>query len=285
MLRLLLLLLITFPNMYAADAVKPSKTQVYKTVRDVDLKLHIFNPKEHKNSDSKTAIVMFHGGGWQRGHASAYYPHCAYFASRGMVAITVEYSLITDKEKHLPRDCVLDAKSAMRYVRSHAKELGINPKKIAVAGSSAGGQLALICNSETGINDPNDDLSISCKPQAVILHAPVLNTGPEGFSHRWVRKYWKEFCPHHNITKESAPTLILLGDKDTVTPIPIAKAFKKKMDENNVSCELEIFVDGEHRFHIPKMEENYKKCMVLADTFLVKHGFLTGTETISSQKK
>ena len=76
------------------------------------------------------AIVFFFGGGWVGGTPKQFFPHCTYLASRGMVAISAEYR-VKDRHGVTPLECVLDGKSAVRWVRAHASELGIDPTLIA----------------------------------------------------------------------------------------------------------------------------------------------------------
>ncbi len=253
----------------AQETPQPVQILPYKAIGDVQLKLHMFHPPAYTPDQKHTALVLFHGGGWQRGQVSHYYPHCDYFAKRGLVTISVEYRL-KDTHHNQPIDCLKDAKSAMRYIRSHAAELGINPDKIICGGSSAGGQLAAMCMRSDGINDESDDLTISPAPQALWLIKPVLNTGPEGFSHKWVRNYWKEFSPHHNISKDTPPCIIMIGDKDNVSPPAIVSAFQKEMLSHGVDCDAHIYAGRTHK----SITEDYHDIIAKADAFLVKHGFL-----------
>ena len=139
-LRLALILAIVLASSARALEVKgfdPDKILIYKTVGDSRLHLHVFFPDSHKSSDKRPAVVFFFGGGWSGGSPSQFHPHCEYFASRGMVAISAEYRTKTSHQT-TPRECVKDGKSALRWVRSHAKELGIDPDKIVAGGGSAG---------------------------------------------------------------------------------------------------------------------------------------------------
>ncbi len=72
--------------------------------------------------------------------------------------------------------CCNDTKSAMRWVRSHAAELGIDPERIAASGGSAGGHLAAFASMVEGIDDPADDLKVSPRGNALVLFNPVLTT-------------------------------------------------------------------------------------------------------------
>lgn len=120
------------------EGFTPDKSVIYKTVDGVDLKLHLFYPSDSNRSDKMPAIIFFFGGGWNGGSPSQFYPHCKYFASRGMVAMSAEYRV---KSVHgtSPRECVKDGKSAIRWIRQHAAQFGIDPNAIVAGGGSAGG--------------------------------------------------------------------------------------------------------------------------------------------------
>ena len=125
------------------DAAPPEgQAHVYKKVGERELKLYVTKPDDWKSGDTRPAIVFYHGGGWVGGTPGQFTEHSKYLASRGMVAIQVEYRLLGRKSNDPPTTCVHDAKSAMRWVRSRAEELGIDPERIASAGGSAGGHLA-----------------------------------------------------------------------------------------------------------------------------------------------
>ena len=114
-----------------AVAAKPEgKPHVYKTIGQRELTLYVTTPDDWKPSDRRPAIVFFHGGGWVGGQPGQFTEHSKYLASRGMVAVQVEYRLLDRKSNDPPTACVNDAKSAMRWVRSHADELGIDQQRV-----------------------------------------------------------------------------------------------------------------------------------------------------------
>ena len=126
---------------YAAWADDPV-LQTYKDVGGHKLNLHIFRSPAHSpTKEPKPAVVFFFGGGWVGGTPTQFYPQCQHLAKRGMVAISAEYRV---KSRHhaTPFDCVEDGKSALRWVRTHAEKLGIDPDRIAAGGGSAGGHVA-----------------------------------------------------------------------------------------------------------------------------------------------
>ena len=117
----------------------PVVLQTYKDVGGHTLNLHIFSAPAHSpTKEPKPAIVFFFGGGWVGGTPTQFYPQCEHLSKRGMVAISAEYR-VKSRHKATPFDCVEDGKSALRWIRTHAKKLGVDPKRIAAGGGSAGG--------------------------------------------------------------------------------------------------------------------------------------------------
>ena len=155
-------------------SISGATTRVYKTIGETKLPLHIFNPEKHKASDKRPAIVFFFGGGWTNGTPTQFVEHCKYLAQRGMVAITVEYRV---KSRHnvTPMECVSDAKSALRWVRWNANELGIDPNRIAAGGGSAGGHLAAATATVSGYDEAGENTKVSAQPNALVLFNPALD--------------------------------------------------------------------------------------------------------------
>jgi acetyl esterase len=111
----------------------PDRDVVYAKIGEQELKLHCFLPKDWKPTDTRPAIVFFFGGGWRSGDFRQFTPHSQHLAELGMVAICADYR--TEQNAGvIPSECVKDAKTAMRYVRAHAKELGVDPDRLAAGG-------------------------------------------------------------------------------------------------------------------------------------------------------
>ncbi|MBT6033879.1 MAG: alpha/beta hydrolase [Kordiimonadaceae bacterium] len=255
---------------------QPSETVIYKTIGDVTLSLHIFNPEGHSREHSTPAIVFFHGGGWNGGSPSQFYPQSAYLASRGMVAINVEYRL-KDDHGTSPAESVKDAKSAMRWVRRHAVELGINPNMIAAGGGSAGGHLAAASATLKDFNEISDDLSISARPEALVLFNPVYDNGPGGYGHERVAEYWQDFSPLHNLTENTPPTITFFGTADELVPVATAQAFKSAMSKLGVRSDLHLYEDQPHGFF---NQAKYTETVREMDKFLSSLGFISGAPTL-----
>ncbi len=254
------------------DLAEPDQVVIYKKVGDTELHLHLFNPPGHKAPDKTPAIVFFFGGGWNGGTPSQFYNQAAYFASRGMVAISAEYR--TKKSSGTsPQECVKDGKSAVRWLRSHAAELGIDPNRIAAGGGSAGGHVAAATATLKGFNEDGEDTMTSCRPDALVLFNPVFDNGPEGYGYDRVKDYWKEFSPIDNIDASTPPTIVFLGTEDHLIPVDTSKRFQKLMQKAGGRCDLHLYDSQEHGFF---NKAKYAETLFEADKFLVSLGYLKG---------
>jgi poly(3-hydroxybutyrate) depolymerase len=132
-LTLLTALLLT--TLHAAET-PAGKSYVYKHSAGQPRDMEIYFPPGHDPATAKVpGVILFHGGSWTGGNLSQFRTAGQYFASRGLVAATVNYRMLTKAETaKLPagetkkRVCITDAKSAIRWFKQHAGELGIDPQ-------------------------------------------------------------------------------------------------------------------------------------------------------------
>ncbi|MFK5924720.1 MAG: alpha/beta hydrolase [Verrucomicrobiota bacterium] len=255
--------------------------EIYKHASGDDLYLYIFNPQGHDPAkDQRAAVVFFFGGGWNGGSTGQFKQHAAYLASRGMVAILADYR-VASRQKTTPRECVADGKSALRWVREHATRLGIDPKRIAAGGGSAGGHVAAATGIVKGLDDDAGDSTISSKANALALYNPVYDNGPQGYGNSRVKDYWKEISPLHNLDKNSPPTIVFLGTKDNLIPVATAEKFKSKMQELGIKSELHLYQDQPHGFFNEGKggSEIFLDTLRKTDAFFVSIGYLEGKPT------
>jgi acetyl esterase/lipase len=244
------------------------------------LTLHVFNPPGHTADSRRPAIVFFYGGGWNGGTPGQFYPHCAYLASRGMVGISAEYR-VNKRHGTSPRECVEDGKSAIRWVRAHATELGVDPERVVAGGGSAGGHVATAAALTDGFDAASDDLAVSCRPGALVLFNPVVDNGPGGFGHDRVAGYWEQFSPMHNIGADAPPTIFFLGDRDKLIPVATAHKYKSLMEEQGRRCDVHIYEGQGHGFFNHRNLAYYVRTVREADRFLASLGYLEGPPTIT----
>jgi len=258
----------------AADLAKPTRMIQYKKVGDVALKLHVFEPKGHKPTDKRAAIVFFFGGGWNGGSPTQFYPHCAHLAEKGVFAAAAEYRVKT-RNGTTPFECVKDGKSAVRYLRSNAANLGIDPDRIAAGGGSAGGHVAAATATVPELNESGEDRSVSERPNALVLFNPVYDNGPNGYGYSRVKDRYQEISPFHNIRKGMPPAIVFLGTKDKLIPVSTAEAFKRKMEQVGSRSELMLFEGAAHGFFNYGRGDGsaYNQTVVAMDKFLESLGF------------
>ena len=182
-----------------------------------------------------------------------------------------------------PFECVKDGKSAVRWIRAHAKKLGVDPMRLAAGGGSAGGHVAAATGNLPGLEEEGEDLSISSKPDALVLFNPVYDNGPKGYGHSRVADRYKEISPLHNLRKGSPPTIVFLGDQDKLIPVSTAEAYKKKMEEVGSRSELRVYAGQPHGFfNEGRKGGSYRKTVLEMDKFRSSLGWLKGKPTIEA---
>lgn len=153
---------------------EPNKrVYVYKNTPQGELKVDVFLPDGWQPGQKHSSILMFFGGGFTNGTPAQFRTKAEYLSSRGMVVLTPEYRIKT-KHKTTPRESIEDAKSAVRWARLNARALGLDPARIVASGGSAGGTCAALTALTASFEPAGEDLSVSSKPDAMVLYNPAL---------------------------------------------------------------------------------------------------------------
>jgi acetyl esterase/lipase len=287
-----------------ADFIGPSapapETVVIKQIDDHEVKLEFFRPAGNARHGRSPAILWIHGGAWVAGDTGVHTPHARYFASRGMFAANVAYRLASPG-KVTVADCIADCRAAMRYLREHADELGIDPSRIAVAGDSAGGHLAAALGTL-----PDDDDGGSSRADAMLLYNPIVDmteddwiryaVGGEALSNKKSARpsgpdevaLARSLSPVFHVKAGQSPAIILHGRADHVVKVSQAERFAEASRAVGSRCDLVIYEDNiGHAFVLAGYK--YPEPVVVeairgGDRFLISLGWLDGEPTLVATK-
>jgi acetyl esterase/lipase len=245
---------------------------IYGRKYGLALTLDVFSPKTEPNGAG--AILVASGG---------------YFSSPDMInpifysellkrGYTVFVVVHGSQPKFTLTEIVEDMHRAVRYIRSHAKEYGVDPQRLAIGGASAGGHLSLMMGTAGTQGDPKAADPVdreSSRVQAVACFFPptdFLNWGKEGnellgarahevrfratFDHHLfdkkeglflpvtdrqeLREITKQVSPAWHVTADDAPTLLIHGDKDDLVPLQQSELMAAKLKGAKVASELQV---------------------------------------------
>lgn len=271
MLFLSLAVALTCSALARAGESQPKPQFVYKTVGERQLRTDVLYPDDWKSTDRRPAMVFFSGGAWRSGTTVQFAPQAEYFAKRGLVTVRAEYRDST-RDKVTPNICLHDAISAMRWVRKNADKLGVDPGRIVSSGGSAGGYLAAAVATIDDYHSPDDDLSVSPKPNAMVLFNPVVDFVSLDIAPKFGidAELAARISPLRYVTKDLPPTLILIGSKDDF--LGQNRQFMEKAKDLGVRVEIDLAEGQPHAYfnRSPWME----KTVAAADEFLVSLGYL-----------
>lgn len=252
--------------------------ETYKVVDGVELGADIFRPE---GSSTGGAIVFFHGGGWRNGSPDQFHPHCRHLASLGMLALSCEYRLVGHAERPAatPFECVADGRSALRWARSRAADLGIDAGRIAAGGGSAGGHVAAACGVVPEPAEGREGSPGDAVPNALVLYNPVIDATQSGWKPgaQMLGDREVELSPTHHVKPGAPPTILFHGTEDQAVPIENAERFARLMADAGNDCELVEFDGESHGFFNQDRGDGtgYERTLEATVRFLDRLGFLT----------
>ena len=244
-------------------------TCAYSRAEAGELSLDVFSPVSNSR---RSAVLLFHGGGWRAGAKEDVHARTAALAAQGFVGIAVQYRLLDAAPWPAP---LADAKAALSWVRNRADELGIDPARVAVQGHSAGGHIALM----TGTVDRQDRPAaiVAFYPPAGFYPAePPLPTSPGSPPTRPVAELddlgqvpsWILFPPgtaDADLIAASPiaiadaafpPTILFHGTADSAIATAASVALHQRLNKLGVPSDLHIYAGRDHEFDLaPSMLE------------------------------
>jgi acetyl esterase/lipase len=209
----------------------------YRLVGSRSLKAFVFSPSGA--GMARPAVLLFHGGAWRLGEPAWLFGRARDFAQKGMVAIAVEYRLANDGLS--PIDAVEDACAAFAWARDQAATLGIDSKRVAGYGVSAGGHLVAAAATLPALR--GREIASVERPNAILLFSPALDMARDEYFMELMEGHGDpvRYSPAHFVARELSPTLIIQGEEDTIVRTPDARSFCNSAERAGARCELVVY--------------------------------------------
>ncbi|MBD3676325.1 MAG: alpha/beta fold hydrolase [Planctomycetaceae bacterium] len=256
----------------------------YARYGDRTLEMDLYRPQG--NWGALPAVVCIHGGGWANGNRTSHGKIAQALAARGYVAATISYRL--SGEAPFPA-AIEDCKAAVRFLRAHADEYGIDTDRIGAIGLSAGGHLTALLATSSGVKElegagGNADFS------SAIQAAVPMGAQTDFLSDRTRRisaaedrgTIWRQFLggsldekpetfqlasPLYHLDKSDPPCWFITGENDD--PSTHADLFRQQMQNLTIPTGLTVIDDAPHPF-LGK-QRWFDEAIDTADTFFRKH--------------
>jgi len=234
----------------ARDAANVDRDVVYGKGGDVDLHADIYKPT---GPSKRMAVLHFHGGGFAGGNKNGLAARLQSMSALGYTNVAVQYRL--SGVARWPAQ-IEDVKAAIRWTRANASKLGIEPARIALAGYSAGGHLALFANgtqNQAQYEGSGGNAGAGTQLAAVIAYYPVTGPAWEGFRKAFPlpegssEEAWKQVEVGTHV-KGFAPTILHHGLADTTVAPESSQEFLKVLRGAGIPSELHEFAGVPHGF-------------------------------------
>ncbi|MHC4548067.1 MAG: alpha/beta hydrolase fold domain-containing protein [Planctomycetota bacterium] len=242
--------------------VRALKDLEFARVGPKSLRLDLYLPQERKGDSP--VVVWIHGGGWRAGSKD----RCpaVFLATRGYAVASITYRL--SQEATFPAQ-IHDCKAAIRWLRAHAREHGLDPARFGAWGSSAGGHLAALLGTSGEVAALEGDLGHA--DQSSRVQAVVDFCGPSDFL-AWKPRRGRRASPQSRllggsveeqrdkaaqaspVTHASAddpPFYIVHGSEDPVVPVRQARLLHEALTRHRVNAYLHVLEGAGHGLHDP----------------------------------
>lgn len=231
-----------------------AETFIYHDVAPEPMRLHVFKPKDWKATDRRPAFIHFFGGGFVRGGPTQSAGWAKQAAKLGLVGVAADYRVLT-RHGTDGTACLADARAAVHWLQVHAAELGIDPARIVVSGSSAGGGLALwtaIAAPPPG-SDPAETPLF--KPVALVLMWPAADFTLFSAKQDRFGGHAMECSATQHLDAQMPPSLLLHGDKDPTVPYESSVILHRKLTATGNHCEFITMPGCGHGTTLPEWKE------------------------------
>lgn len=280
--RLALALVLVFRtlSLQGAEPKVSERTKLdvtFKTTDQGPLRLDLHYPSQPPPDMGYPLVVFTHGGGWSAGNKTigergVRYEGVRAITSQGFCVASVEYRLCTKDGQITIRDCVTDAKDALRFLAKNARQFSVNADHVFTFGDSAGGHLAqmlLLSPPDSFPGDPSlADAKFRliagvswygpCDFEKMELFNPPGETGVRdrfgpriikpGTNEKTKLAAYREVSPVNYLRPDSPPLLMVQGDKDPTIPVHHARHMKQRADVVKAPVEILIVENSVHNW-------------------------------------
>jgi acetyl esterase/lipase len=224
-----------------------------------DLRLDVYRPSGPVPPGGRPAVLAIHGGGWRGGSKREFGWHVALLAQHGFVVVALDYQLSRPGAPSWPAN-LEDLRAALRWVRLHAREHGVDPTRIAALGASAGGHLAALLGTWPEFSGarasadrikavvdfygPADLLALEKdRPLSAIPVELMIGAGPEEEPERF-----RDASPLTHVSPDDPPMLLIHGLDDEHVPVSQSQALDDALGKASVAHELILVEQARHGF-------------------------------------
>lgn len=229
----------------ALPEVRTERDIVFGRGGEMDLRLDIYHPPA--GAERRMATIHVHGGGFAGGSKDSVARTAVFYAERGYIAIGAQYRL--SGQARWPAQ-LHDVKAAIRWTRANADRLNIDADKIAVAGYSAGGLMAMF---SAGTQDRPDfegdggNSGVSTRISAVVGYYPATST-PGNLLPEGADDAARSAADLDNYIASFPPTILFHGVEDTTIRIENSQQFFQKLRDAGVPAEMHAYEGVPHVF-------------------------------------
>ncbi|MDF1813865.1 MAG: alpha/beta fold hydrolase [Verrucomicrobiales bacterium] len=265
-------------------------------------KLDLYLPAKPLSDGPLPVVCWIHGGGWKNGDKANARKVFSYPAGGKYAAASIGYRL--SGEAQWPSQ-IQDCKAAIRFLKANAEKYNLDPDRIAVWGSSAGGHLVAMLGVSDGVahlegdTGPNDDQNskVACvvdyygptelllmnkngstmdhdspnSPESLLVGGPIQENSEKT----------RDASPVHHVTKDDSPVLLVHGTDDPLVPYQQSVVFEKSLENAGVAATLVTIEKAGHGKGFPARADEIVRQFL--DFHLLKQGEAPVDQTLGSQ--
>lgn len=255
--------------------------------QNIPLVLHFMHPCRNFEPFEKAPLLIWaEGGAWRSSSPARRLPELAYYAYHGYAVANIQYRV---SSQSLWPAQIQDVKTAIRYLKAHADQLGIDADRIVIGGESAGAHLAALAalTGKTDLFGSEDWKEVSSEVQAAICwycsgdFSTVKERG-EAEKANYVAipenllvnadiekspEKRREVSPISYVTPDAPPFLFFHGDKDFLIPVSSSKNLYDRLVENGAEADYYLVEGATHA----SSEFSQQKIQDIMLAFMDKH--------------